>query len=165
MNTLQKFKSNRAAGKLLLITLLIIIIIIIPESSPANTLSIKTDMEKDNSTVTVNQDHLVVLWTSGDPEVAIKMVFMYTYNAKKNGWWKDVTFIIWGPSEKLASENKEIRESLVKMKEIGIEVMACRACADLYSCSPDLENLGIEVKYMGVPLTNYIKEGKNVITF
>jgi hypothetical protein len=93
------------------------------------------------------------------------MVFMYTFNAKQRGWWKNITFIIWGPSAKLASENKEIGETLVKMKEIGIEIQACKACADEYGCSPDLENMGIEVKYMGTVLTNYIKEGKKVITF
>ena len=123
------------------------------------------NMEQEESTAALNQDHLVVVWSSGDPEVAQKMVFMYTYNAKKNGWWKDVTFIVWGPSAKLASENKEIAEALVKMKEIGIVMEACKACADQYECSPGLENLGIDVKYMGVALTNYIKEGRKVITF
>ena len=51
------------------------------------------------------------------------------------------------------------------MKEIGIEMLACKACADSYGVSPDLEKLGIDVKYMGVPLTDYIKEGKKVLTF
>ena len=30
---------------------------------------------------------LFVLWTSADRDVAIKKVYMYTYYAKKNGWW------------------------------------------------------------------------------
>jgi hypothetical protein len=122
-------------------------------------------MEINESDHEISQDHLVVLWTSGDPEVAHKMVFMYTFNAKKRGWWKDITFIIWGPSARLSSENKEIAETLVKMKDSGIEMLACKACADLYGCSPDLEDLGIEVKYMGVALTDYIKKGMKVITF
>ena len=29
---------------------------------------------------------LVVLWTSGDRDVALKMVFMYTLNSKLKGW-------------------------------------------------------------------------------
>ncbi len=158
-------KKSKLAGAARLNIFITVLVLIIPLTLSANNPSGTTDMEQEESTATVNQDHLVVLWTSGDPEVALKMVFMYTYSAKKNGWWKDVTFILWGPSEKLASENIEIGESLVKMKEIGIEMLACRACADLYSCSPNLENLGIEVKYMGVPLTNYIKEGKKIVTF
>lgn len=35
-----------------------------------------------------NSDKLVILWTSGDREVALKMVFMYGLNAKVKGWWK-----------------------------------------------------------------------------
>jgi hypothetical protein len=31
-------------------------------------------------------DELVVLWTSGDREVALKMAFMYTYNSKRFKW-------------------------------------------------------------------------------
>ncbi|KXS47386.1 MAG: hypothetical protein AWL62_2688, partial [Halanaerobium sp. T82-1] len=34
-----------------------------------------------------DKNSLVVLWTSGDKEVAKKMVFMYTLNAKTRGWW------------------------------------------------------------------------------
>ncbi len=158
-------KKTKLAGAIRINIFITVLVLIIPLTLSANNPSEKTDMEQEQSTVTENEDHLVIVWTSGDPEVALKMVFMYAYSAKKNGWWKDVTFILWGPSEKLASENKEIGESLVKMKDIGIEMLACRACSDLYSCSPDLENLGIEVKYMGVPLTNYIKEGKKIVTF
>ena len=39
---------------------------------------------------------LVVLWTSGDREVALKMVFMYIFNAKSRGWWEEIRLIIWG---------------------------------------------------------------------
>ena len=142
-----------------------VLLLIIPVTLNAGNTSKSRDMEQSiNDSITV-QDHLVVVWTSGDPEVAHKMVFMYTLNAKKRGWWKEVTFIVWGPSAQLASENKEIADVLVTMKEAGIEMLACKACADQYGCSPDLENLGMDVKYMGVPLTNYLKEGKKVITF
>ena len=53
-----------------------------------------------------NSNKLAVLWTSGDPDVAEKMGFMYTYNAKKQGWFDEVVLIVWGPSAKLLTENK-----------------------------------------------------------
>jgi tryptophan synthase alpha subunit len=56
-----------------------------------------------------NTSKLAVLWTSGDPDVAEKMAFMYTYNAKK-------------------------------------------------------QDLGIDVKGMGVPLSNYLKDGWKVLS-
>ncbi len=111
-----------------------------------------------------DSDKLVVVWTSGDKEVAVKMVYMYTYNAKKNGWWKDITFVIWGPSSKLLSEDIDLQDYLNKMKEEGIVVEACKACADMYGVSDKLSELGIDVKYMGTTLTDYIKK-EHVITF
>ena len=62
-------------------------------------------------------DQLLIVWTSGDPDVAHKMVFMYANNAQKNGWWDQVTLLIWGPSAKLSSEDKDIQASLKEMKE------------------------------------------------
>jgi hypothetical protein len=52
-----------------------------------------------------------------------------------------------------------------KMKETGVELEACKSCSDMYGCSDGLVELGIDVKYMGVPLTTYLKEGSSVITF
>ncbi len=110
-------------------------------------------------------DHLLIVWTSGDPDVAHKMVFMYGFNAQKNGWWDQVTLLVWGPSAKLSSGDKDIQESLKNMKEQGVELLACKACADQYGVSPKLEELGIEVKYTGTYLTDFIKSGKKIITF
>ncbi len=110
-------------------------------------------------------DSLVVLWTSGDKEVATKMVFMYTLNAKKMNWWKAVILIVWGPSAKLLSEDAELQKKITEMKNEGIKLEACKACADQYGVSSILENLGIEVKYMGVPLTDYIKGEHHILTF
>lgn len=112
-------------------------------------------------------EKLVVVWTSGDRDVALKMVFMYTYNASESrfGWWKDITLIVWGPSAKLLSEDKELQEYVTTMKKAGITLEACKACSDMYEVSGQLEKLGIDVKYMGQQLTDYIKEGRHVVTF
>jgi hypothetical protein len=109
---------------------------------------------------------LAVLWTSGDRDVALKMVFMYTFYAKERGWWQDIQFIVWGPSSKLLSEDKELQDYIKKMKDKGVEIVACKACADSYGVSGKLEDLGIEVKYMGMPLTELLKSEKwKVVTF
>jgi hypothetical protein len=108
---------------------------------------------------------LVVLWTSGDREVALKMVFMYTVNAKKKGWWEDVIFIVWGPSARLLSEDRELQEQVGAMDEQGVVLEACKKCSDMYGVSEQLEQLNIDVKYMGEPLTGYLKQGMSTITF
>lgn len=109
---------------------------------------------------------LLVVWTSGDKEVAKNMVFMYTYNAKKNGWWKTVNLLVWGASSKLLAEDQELQDYLLKIKEAGVALFACKACADIYGVSDKLSSLGIDVKYMGAPLTQYLKNKEWVtVTF
>jgi hypothetical protein len=104
-------------------------------------------------------DELVVLWTSGDREVALKMAFMYTYNSKRFKWgWKNVTLVVWGPSAKLLTEDKELQEHIIDMKGKGVKLLACKKCSDLYGVSDDLKRLGIEVKYMGKPLTDCLRD-------
>jgi hypothetical protein len=123
----------------------------------------ETQTTKEPSMITA-KEKLVILWTSGDREVALKMVFMYTFNAKKNSWWKDITLIVWGPSAKLLSEDKELQEYMYKIMESGVEVRACKGCADQYGVSEKLQELGITVLYIGKELTDYIQEGRHVLT-
>ena len=106
-----------------------------------------------------NSNKLAVLWTSGDPEVAEKMGFMYTYNAKKQGWFDEVVLIVWGPSAKLLSENEMLQDYIKKMQDAGVKVEACVACARMYGVDDDLKKMGIDVKGMGIPLSDYLKEG------
>jgi len=113
----------------------------------------------------LEQERLAILWTSQDREVALNMVFMYAINSKMRNWWNNICFIIWGPSAKLLSEDEELQIHIEKMIELGIEVVACKACADGYKASEKLEALGIEVKYMGEPLTKLLKEGWKTMAF
>jgi hypothetical protein len=104
-------------------------------------------------------DELVVLWTSGDREVALKMAFMYTLNSRRFKWgWKNVTLVVWGPSSKLLVEDKELQEHIIDMKEAGVKLLACKKCSDSYGVSDDLRRLDIEVKYMGKPLTDFLRD-------
>lgn len=118
----------------------------------------------DDLTKTNEPEELYVLWTSGDREVALKMVFMYTANSKLKGWWKEVCLIVWGPSAKLLAEDLELQEYVARMINDGVDVLACKACTDSYGVTPTLEAMGIEVKYMGQPLTHLLKAGKTIIT-
>ena len=112
-----------------------------------------------------NSNKLAVIWTSNDPEVAEKVCFMYAQNAKKQGWFEEVVLIIWGPSIRLLAENDDLKADIIKIMDMGIPVEASLSCAQLYGVGPDLADLDIDVKPMGVPLTGYIKEGWKILTF
>ena len=119
----------------------------------------------NNKAMEDNNNKLAVLWTSGDPEVAEKVCFMYTNNAKKQGWFDEVVLIVWGPSAKLLTENKMLQEYVKTMKENGVKLEACYYCANMYGVVDQLKAMDIDVKGMGVPLSNYLKEGWNTLTF
>lgn len=112
-----------------------------------------------------NTDKLVIVWTSGDRDLALKMVFMYTLNARLKNWWEDITFVIWGPSAYLISHDDELQEYLQNIKDEGVKLEACITCANMYRVAKDLLGMGVDVKAMGPVLTEYIKEGRKILTF
>jgi len=113
----------------------------------------------------MENDTLIVVWSSGDRDVALKVAFMYTYNAKKRGWWENVKLVVWGPSARLLSLDRELQEYVGKMRDSGVVLEACITCADEYGVADDLRALGVDVKKMGVPLTEYYKSGMKVLSF
>ena len=109
---------------------------------------------------------LMVLWTSDDPMVAERVALMYTGVAKQYGLFEDVSIIIWGPSQKLVAENKDVQAKLKDMAEKGVKLNACITCANMYGVTDQLKALGINVDIMGMPLTNALKaDDTAVLTF
>ncbi len=137
---------------------LIVIVLVLVVIGCASHVFVKAEEQAEPS-------RLGVLWTSGDADVAHKVCFMYTHNAKEAGWFDEVKLIIWGPSSRLLAGDKELQARVKEMMESGVDVKACKACADMYGVSQKLSELGIDVKYMGGPLTNMLKGDWKILTF
>lgn len=110
-------------------------------------------------------EKLNILWTNDSKETFLYMISMYALNSKKEAWWKNVNLIIWGPSAKLTSTDSQVQTEIFEMLAQGVTIEACKDCTDRYNISEKLENMGITVRYMGEPLTGYIKSGEQVLTF
>lgn len=110
------------------------------------------------------QDHLYVLWTNADVYTTQLMLMMYTRNGKNRGWWQEVTVIIWGATAKLVAENQGVQEHLKMAQGVGVKFTACVSCARQLNVVDKLQELDIEVKPWGEPLTDLIKHGKYLIT-
>lgn len=110
-------------------------------------------------------ERLAIVWTSGDAEVAHRMCLMYSNAAKEQGWFDEVRLVVWGPSQKLVAADKHIREKVLAMQEAGVIVEACVACARSYGLVDRLEEIGLPVKPMGKPLSDFLKTDYKVITF
>lgn len=107
---------------------------------------------------------LTVLWTSDNLITVKDMVFMYTINAKKLGWWDDITLLIWGAASVMAANNEDLHPYFQTMKELGIHLTACKACADNNKVTEKLESLGIQVKYWGTGLTEVLQGDGKLLT-
>ncbi|MBM9605899.1 DsrE family protein [Desulfopila inferna] len=110
------------------------------------------------------KDNLYILWTSDSKITAEKMVFMYSINAMRQGWWKKVTIIIWGAPALLVSEDVKLFEKVAEAQQEGVHISACKACADQLGVTEKLEKLGVEVIYWGEPLTEILQNDEKLIT-
>lgn len=112
-----------------------------------------------------NGNKLVVVWSSDDPMVAERVTLMYSHAAQKNRWFDEVILIVWGPSAKMIAGNRALQQKVADMQKDGVAVKACITCAGEYGVTEQLKKLGYDVIPMGPPLTEYLKNGYNVITF
>jgi hypothetical protein len=103
-------------------------------------------------------EKLTILWTTDNEETALNMLLMYALKSNVNKWWKECNIITWGPSNKLVCSNPEVQVMIKQIQENGANFFACRRCAEEYGLVEQLESLGIGVKLMGEPLTQYLQD-------
>lgn len=109
---------------------------------------------------------LAVVWTTADPYVAHRMVLMYVHASQQQKWFEENLVIVWGPSAKLLTEDKELQAKVKSMQKAGVRFQACIACANMYGVTEKLRDLDIEVKGMGKPLTQLLQDNNwKVLTF
>jgi hypothetical protein len=88
---------------------------------------------------------------------------MYAINSKIKNWWHDVNVIIWGASAKLMGADTQVQTEIKEMINQGVSIEACQDCCDNFGVTDRLIELGINVRYMGEPLTNYFKDGQKIL--
>ncbi len=106
-----------------------------------------------------------VILSSGDREVALEVGLVYPLNAVKNRWMDEVKLIIFGPSEKIAAFDMEVRARIEELQKAGIDIMACKWCADRMKITATLEDAGIKVVYVGPIISQLLKDGWASLTF
>lgn len=116
------------------------------------------DMKEDT------HEKLNILWTTDSKDTFLNMLSMYATNSKIQGWWDEVNVIIWGASTKLAGIDPLVQAEILEMIKSGVSLEACKDCADNFEVTKMLEKLGVTVRYMGEPLTRYLKNGEKVLT-
>lgn len=109
-------------------------------------------------------DKLNILWTTDNKDTVFNMLSMYAINSKNRGWWKQINIILWGASVKLVASDTQVQTEVLEMIQAGISIEACQDCCENFRVTPIIKKLGITVKYMGAPFTQYIKDGEHILT-
>ncbi|MBA7469573.1 hypothetical protein ES707_04845 [subsurface metagenome] len=106
-----------------------------------------------------------VLLSSGDKEVLLEVGLVYPLHTVKNKRMDKVKVIIFGPSERVAACDLEVQARLKELQEAGVEVMACKTCADSLNVTTLLEEAGIKVIHVGSIICQLLKDGWAPLTF
>jgi len=102
----------------------------------------------------------VLIWlASGDIE-KLQPGILYGTNARKYGWVDDVQFVVFGESERLMLEQPETFELLQDNN-----TAYCKFVADDMGITAELKEKGARIVYVGDYISNFIKDGYQVITF
>lgn len=106
---------------------------------------------------------LSILWINDNPDTAHTMVFMYAINSLQRNWWNEVDIIVWGATARLVVENSGIQEKIKLAQFAGVNMVACISCATQFGVIEPLKKLDIELRAMGEPLTELIKNDEKLI--
>lgn len=114
----------------------------------------------------VKKNKLLIVWSSGEREVALKLVLLYGSVMLERKYWDEATIMLWGPSAKLLAEDVELQERFRVVQESGVRFNACVVCTDDYGVSDKLRSMGVQLIHTGEMLTEALQsQDVKVITF
>ena len=89
---------------------------------------------------------------------------MYAVNAQKNKWIDDMKVIFFGPFENLICEDKDVVKAASQLLDYQTPI-ACKFLSDRNGISDELEDLGVNVDYVGSLISGYLAEGYIPLVF
>ena len=108
---------------------------------------------------------LLVVWKSEHPVNIQKFIIPFTYNSKEQDWFETVELLVWGASQIAVKNNESYQQHVKTLVHNGINVYACKMCADDIDSTSVLLSLGVKVEYTGTYLAERLKSDEwEVIT-
>ena len=112
------------------------------------------------------KNKLLIVWSSGEKEVAKKLILLYGSVILPRGYWDEATIMLWGPSAQLLAQDAELQKQFKVVQDTGVKFNACVVCTDDYGVSDKLKELGVELIHTGEMLTEALQgDETKVITF
>jgi hypothetical protein len=101
---------------------------------------------------------ILVILSTAEREKAMAGL-MYAKNTNDNHWFDDVRVVLFGPIEKLMTEDKEIRDLGADVFKVTAKPVACKAFADDPKVSGAMKSIGCEVEQVGGIISECIRNG------
>ncbi len=102
-------------------------------------------------------DKALVIISTGEVEKALTGL-MWATNALRFGWMEDVRVIFFGPAQNLALEDDRVKEMAKGIAEAEKPIF-CKFIADRDGNSEQLEQMGMDIQYVGSIISDFIKDG------
>lgn len=105
----------------------------------------------------MKQKVLVIVSTENKEKALGALVF--TQNSIKNQRFEDTKLILFGPSEKLVSEDPALQGVVADIVSMKGEPVACKFISDMHNISSQLTSIGFKLEYVGDPIGQFINDG------
>jgi len=106
---------------------------------------------------------VLIILSTGEREKAFTGI-MYATNAQKNKWLDEVKVIFFGPFENLICEDEEVANMATQLLDFETPI-ACKRLSDNAGISDRITELGYSVEYVGVIISDLIKQGYAPMVF
>ena len=103
-------------------------------------------------------DRIIVIIATAEAAKA-RTGAMYALNAMKSGWLQDVKLVLFGPAERLFLEDPDFEDLVRQFMEVAKTPLACQYISDKERTSERLRDMGLDVQYVGPPISEAIREG------
>ena len=111
------------------------------------------------------KNELLIVWTTDNKDTIMNMILLYAHKAKLEGWFDEVNILVWGASQQVLSEDKDMQEKIKEMIDDGIKIVACKKCAENMYIESHLSSCNVELLYSGKFLSEWAQSGKPLMTF
>ena len=99
---------------------------------------------------------VMVIVSTAEKQKALTGI-MYAINAQKNKWLDDIKVIFFGPFENLMCEDEDVAQAASRLMDYQTPI-ACKFLSDRDGISNKLEEMGVDVDYVGSLISGYIDE-------